>query len=100
MPRAAAGSAIIRASWPPPMTATVGASVEGGRDTQRPYPAPSAGRTTDRHRLQVTEPAHRPSRQHPCLVEVLGQPLRSVGVDDHAVAAGPPPPPRGGGDRT
>ena len=26
MPRAAAGSAIIRASWPPPMTARVGAS--------------------------------------------------------------------------
>ena len=32
MPSAAAGSAIIRASWPPPMTATTGRESVGGRD--------------------------------------------------------------------
>src|ERR1700754_4421446 len=92
MPSAAAGSAIMRASWPPPMTATTGASPEvcgaGCWVTQRPYPATSALRTTDRDRLEIAEPAHRSRRQDSCLVPGQRQSLRGVQVGDHPVAPG------------
>src|SRR3954467_12806209 len=38
MPRAAAGSAIIRASWPPPTTATTGATATGASYDARDSP--------------------------------------------------------------
>src|SRR5690349_19346941 len=82
IPSAAAGSASIRASWPPPMTATVGAS-SVTPETLVARPGPSYG-----DRLDVTEAAHRPGRQRARLELLDREQARGVLVDDHPVAPG------------